>query len=50
MRKAEIKMHANAAGWLVQYEEGFLFTYAEAYLNSEHAEAVSLTLNHINWS
>jgi len=41
MRKAEIKMHTDTAGYLVQDEEGFSFTYSEEYLNTANAEPIS---------
>ena len=44
MRKAEIKMHTDTAGYLVQDEEGFSYTYSEEYLNTANAEPISLTL------
>lgn len=43
-RKAEIKMHGQTAGWLVQDEEGYHYWYDAAYLRSESPQAVSLTL------
>jgi serine/threonine-protein kinase HipA len=44
MKKAEIKMHGKTAGWLTQDENGYLFVYEQAYLESEDPEPVSLTL------
>ena len=44
MKKAEIKIYNKIAGFLVQDEEGFTFSYIEAYLNDSNAEPVSLTL------
>ncbi|MDD4645288.1 MAG: HipA N-terminal domain-containing protein [Bacteroidales bacterium] len=44
MRKAEIKFSGQTAGWLIQDENGFHFTYDPAYLLSENPIAVSLTL------
>lgn len=44
MRKAEIKIHENTAGWLIQDENGYHFQYDTTFLSSENAEAVSLTL------
>ncbi len=44
MRKAVIKMHEHAAGWLWQDGEGYHFQYEEAYLQSTTPWAVSLTL------
>jgi serine/threonine-protein kinase HipA len=43
-RKAEVKMHGQTAGWLVQDENGYHFGYDKLYLESESAEPVSLTL------
>jgi serine/threonine-protein kinase HipA len=43
-RKAEIKMHDQTAGWLVQDEEGYHFQYDTAYLRSDSPQAISLTL------
>ena len=43
-RKAEIRMHEHTAGWLVQDEEGYHFTYDEAYLNGPDSEPISLTM------
>ena len=44
MRKAEIKMQNELAGWLTQDENGYHFQYNTAYLLSENAKPVSLTL------
>lgn len=44
MRKAEVKMHDRTAGWLVQDENGYSFSYDRTYLNQEDAEQVSVTL------
>jgi len=44
MRKAEIKMHDETAGWLTQDENGYHFVYDKAYLDSESQQAISLTL------
>jgi len=43
MRKAEIKMHDHTAGWLVQDETGYVFSYDRSYLNRDHPEPVSVT-------
>lgn len=37
-------MHDQLAGWLTEDEEGYHFLYDPAYLKSENAEPVSLTL------
>ena len=37
-------MHEHTAGWLVQDEEGYHFTYDEAYLNGQNPEPISLTM------
>jgi serine/threonine-protein kinase HipA len=44
MRKAEIKMHNQLAGWLSQDEDGYHFQYTSAYLQFKDAKPVSLTL------
>ncbi len=44
MRKAEIKIHNNTAGWLSQDENGYHFIYDVSYLKLPDAEPVSLTL------
>lgn len=44
MRKAEIRMNDLVAGYLVQDENGFTFSYTPTYLATENAEAISLTL------
>lgn len=44
MRKAEIKIHDQIAGWLSQDENGYHFIYDAGYLNIPNAEPVSLTL------
>ena len=43
-RNAEIRMHDQTTGWLVQNEEGYHFTYDEPYLNGENPEPISLTM------
>ena len=44
MRKAEIKIHENTAGWLTQDENGYHYIYDTNYLQLPDAEPVSLTL------
>jgi len=44
MRKADVFMNGYKAGDLSETEEGYRFRYDTAYLNSEQARAVSLTL------
>jgi len=44
MRKAEIFMHDIPAGELLENENGYVFTYYEAYLKEQDTQAVSLTL------
>ena len=44
MREANIYMHDFLAGRLWQDEFGYHFLYDEPYLQSNHAQAVSLTL------
>ncbi|MBN8707318.1 MAG: HipA N-terminal domain-containing protein [Bacteroidetes bacterium] len=44
MRKAEIRLHTQRAGWLTQDENGYSFEYDKTYLTSENPLPVSLTL------
>ena len=44
VKKAEIRYNKSKAGVLIQDENGYHFTYDEAYLKSLSAEPVSLTL------
>ena len=44
MRKAEIKIHDQTAGWLSQDENGYHFVYDDGYLKLPGVETVSLTL------
>lgn len=44
MKRAFIYLYTNLAGVLTEDESGFTFKYDAAYLQSSHAEAVSLTL------
>ncbi len=44
MRKAEIKIYGQTAGWLTEDEDGYHFVYASDYLASASAVAVSKTL------
>ena len=44
MRKAEIKMHNELAGWLSQDEDGYHFQYAPMYLQLQGSKPISLTL------
>jgi serine/threonine-protein kinase HipA len=44
MRKAEVKMHDRTAGWLIQDETGYHFSYDVVYLESLEKDPVSLTL------
>lgn len=44
MRKAKILMHDRVAGLLAEDEDGYTFSYDPAYLQSDKAEPVSLTL------
>jgi serine/threonine-protein kinase HipA len=43
-RKAEIRIHDQLAGWLMQDENGYHFQYDKQYLISEAPVPVSLTL------
>jgi serine/threonine-protein kinase HipA len=44
VRKAQISVKGQVAGWLTQDEEGYHFLYDRAYLNLPDARPVSLTL------
>jgi serine/threonine-protein kinase HipA len=44
MQEAAVFIHNKKAGVLIQDENGYHFTYEPAYLQDQHAEAVSLTL------
>ncbi|MCW5907493.1 MAG: HipA N-terminal domain-containing protein [Chitinophagales bacterium] len=44
MRKAIVMMHNQIAGHLVENEEGYTFSYAPEYLQTEKPEPVSVTL------
>ncbi|MCK9339019.1 MAG: HipA N-terminal domain-containing protein [Bacteroidales bacterium] len=44
MKQAEIFLHDQKAGVLTEDENGFTFLYDTAFLASEKAEAISLTL------
>jgi serine/threonine-protein kinase HipA len=44
MKKAEIKMQNEIAGWLTQDENGYHFWYDAEYLKNEKAVPISLTL------
>lgn len=44
MRRAEIKMSKELAGWLREDENGYLFQYAPSYLQMKDPKPVSLTL------
>ncbi len=44
MKRARVYMHENFAGILTEDSEGFHFQYKDEYLNSDLAEAISLTL------
>jgi len=44
MKKADIYLYDMKAGELTEDEEGFTFRYDEAFLASERAEAISLTM------
>ncbi len=44
MRKANVLMNGQTAGYLSETEDGYSFRYDTAYLKSEYAKAVSLTL------
>ena len=44
MKRAEIKVNEQTAGWLTQDEFGYHFSYDPTYLKSGDSEAVCLTL------
>lgn len=44
MRQAEIYVHNTLAGILTEDENGYTFRYNDDYLQSDNAEAISLTL------
>jgi serine/threonine-protein kinase HipA len=44
MRRAEIKMHNELAGWLKEDENGYHFQYVPDYLKTLNPKPVSLTL------
>lgn len=44
MRQANVLMNGQTAGFLSETEDGYSFWYDTAYLKSEYAKAVSLTL------
>jgi serine/threonine-protein kinase HipA len=44
MRKAEIIMHDQVAGILLEDENGYTFTYNKEYLANANSQSVSLTL------
>ena len=44
MRKAEIWMHHELAGWLTENEDCYHFQYSSEYLSINNAQPVSLTM------
>lgn len=44
MKKAKVYMYDKLTGTLTEDENGFLFEYDQAYLQSDNAEPISLTL------
>ncbi len=44
MKRVEVKMQDQTAGYLVQNEEGYLFEYDNNYLKSANPIAISLTM------
>ena len=44
MRKAEVRIHDQVAGYLIDDEDGYTFTYETSYLDASGAEAISLAL------
>src|SRR5690606_14415352 len=45
MRKANVFMHQQLAGYLSETEDGYQFIYYKDYLQMPNAEAVSLTIS-----
>jgi serine/threonine-protein kinase HipA len=44
MKQAEVYLYKTLAGMLTEDENGYTFQYEDAYLHSDHKEAISLTL------
>lgn len=44
MKTGKVYMHDRLAGTLTEDETGFTFRYDSAYLDSDNAEAISLTM------
>jgi serine/threonine-protein kinase HipA len=44
MRKAEVRINDKVAGYLIDDENGYTFTYETSYLDTEGVEAISVTL------
>ena len=44
MKKVEVKMYDQTAGYLVQNEDGYLFEYDSSYLQTANPTAISLTM------
>lgn len=44
MKEANVYMHDNLAGLLIEDENGYRFQYSQAYLELDDPEPVSLTL------
>lgn len=44
MKKVEVKMYDQTAGYLVQNEDGYLFEYDSSYLQTSNPTAISLTM------
>ena len=44
MKRANVYLHDRLAGVLTEDERGFGFRYLDSYLDTENAEAISLTL------
>jgi serine/threonine-protein kinase HipA len=44
MKKAEIRMHDSIAGYLIEDEDGYTFTYDPQYIQKKGATPVSVTL------
>jgi serine/threonine-protein kinase HipA len=44
MRRAKILMHNEFAGYLVENEEGYIFSYDANYLIGDESKAISITM------
>jgi serine/threonine-protein kinase HipA len=44
MRRGQVLYKNQLTGWIEEFDGGYRFTYAAAYLNDPSAEAISVTL------